>query len=115
VSELGDAIRQVERESPLPRCGHGSCLVDGAGKLLEPECGCRQCEFSIARQFGNADGETVRIEVAAGARLLGRIEVSLKDFAAAVMGSSGRTAVFSVKRVTPADRKAASPKQTGAT
>ena len=26
---------------PLPRCEHGSCLVDGAGEQLEPPCGCR--------------------------------------------------------------------------
>jgi hypothetical protein len=38
---LGAAIRHVEQQHPLPRCGHGSALRDGGGERLEPPCGCR--------------------------------------------------------------------------
>jgi hypothetical protein len=29
----------------LPRCSHGSCLVDGGGERLVPPCGCRACHY----------------------------------------------------------------------
>lgn len=34
---------------PLPRCRHNAALLDGAGEILEPSCGC---------QYGQARGET---------------------------------------------------------
>ena len=41
VQRLHEAIEFVEATAPLPRCKHGSCLMDHAGELLEPDCGCR--------------------------------------------------------------------------
>lgn len=41
LRNLRAAIEETERVAPLPRCTHGSCLVDGAGERLEPPCGCR--------------------------------------------------------------------------
>ena len=41
VAELGDAVAEVERDHPLPRCRHGQTLRDAAGEKLEPPCGCR--------------------------------------------------------------------------
>lgn len=106
MSTLGDAIKSVEGWTLL-RCGHGKPIIDGAGELLEPDCGCRKCELYVARQFGSTDGDLVRIEARVGAKLLGRIEVSLEDFAAAVMGSAARPAIFSTMRVDAVARKAA--------
>src|SRR6202142_3967790 len=40
-SELAKAIRETERNHPLPRCQHGRALRDGGGEYLEPPCGCR--------------------------------------------------------------------------
>jgi hypothetical protein len=38
---LAKANKEAERDHPLPRCMHGSALVDGSGEALEPPCGCR--------------------------------------------------------------------------
>lgn len=105
---LGDALREVEANGwVLQRCNHGNALVDGAGEKLEPTCGCRKCEFYVARQYGSTDGDLVKIEARVGQLLLGRIEISMVDFAAAVMGTAALPAIFSTQRVSPRDRKAA--------
>lgn len=41
VARLAQAVKDVERDHPLPRCQHGSALRDHAGERLEPPCGCR--------------------------------------------------------------------------
>lgn len=63
------------------------------------------CEFSISRLYGSQEGEVVRIEAkATGGRLLGRIEVTLVGFAAALMGTAAVPASFSTTRDTGAPR-----------
>lgn len=37
----GEARRGPAGLDPLPRCGHGGCLLDASGEILEPPCGCR--------------------------------------------------------------------------
>ena len=34
---------------PLPRCKHGACLMDGAGEILIPPCGCKipRCRWCL--------------------------------------------------------------------
>lgn len=41
LRRLTAAIRDTERDHPLPRCEHGNALRDGGGEALEPLCGCR--------------------------------------------------------------------------
>lgn len=41
IAGLSKAIAETERDHPLPRCRHGKPLIDGAGEILEPPCGCR--------------------------------------------------------------------------
>jgi hypothetical protein len=41
VTELAEAVRTVERDFPLPRCGHGNAFQDHSGEKLDPSCGCR--------------------------------------------------------------------------
>lgn len=41
INDLAAAVRDVERDYPLPRCDHGNALRDHAGDTLEPSCGCR--------------------------------------------------------------------------
>jgi hypothetical protein len=41
VRRLATAVRETERDHPLPRCEHGKPLRDGGGEALEPSCGCR--------------------------------------------------------------------------
>lgn len=109
---LGAAIKSVEGWTLL-RCGHGNPIVDGAGEKLEASCGCRKCEFYVARQYGGPNGDLVRIEARFGGKILGRIEITLTDFAAAVMGSSALPAIFSTQRVEPKQRAALSQQQGG--
>jgi hypothetical protein len=39
---------------PLPRCIHGSCLIDGGGEILEPPCG---CTLHDGAKYGASDGD----------------------------------------------------------
>lgn len=57
-----------------------------------------RCELYIARLNGAQDDKLVRIEARAGAKLLGRIEVHLEDFAAAVMGLGAVPSTFTTER-----------------
>jgi hypothetical protein len=41
VRDLGAAVDFVNKHYPLPRCPHGSALMDHGGERLEPPCGCR--------------------------------------------------------------------------
>lgn len=52
------------------------------------------CELYISRLYGPDDDKVVRIDAKAGARLLGRVELSLEDFAAAVMGRGAVPGAF---------------------
>lgn len=38
---LGDAVVEMLREHPLPRCQHGAALRDHSGEVLAPPCGCQ--------------------------------------------------------------------------
>lgn len=40
IDRLADAIRETERDHPLPRCRHGFALEDGGGESLETPCKC---------------------------------------------------------------------------
>ena len=44
VNHLRSAIEQVEKNHPLPRCEHGSALMDHSGERLVPPCGCEAKE-----------------------------------------------------------------------
>jgi hypothetical protein len=46
---LAQAVRDVEREHPLPRCSHENALRDHGGEYLEPACGCRMAPVDTAR------------------------------------------------------------------
>lgn len=69
-----------------------------------------QCRVFISRLFGGAenDGKVVRIEARDGAKLLSRIDLSVEDFALAVMGLGGVRAEHSTVR-TPGTPRAAPP------
>lgn len=41
IRRLAEAVRETERDHPLPRCVHGKALRDAGGEALEPPCGCR--------------------------------------------------------------------------
>lgn len=57
-----------------------------------------KCELTIARLNGGDDNKTVRIDATDGPVLLGRIEVDLESFAAAVMGLGKVEAIFTTTR-----------------
>lgn len=65
-----------------------------------------RCRLYIARLHGADEGKTVRIDVRDGLNLLARIELSVEQFALAVMGLSAVPAEFSTTRT-------ARPKPTG--
>lgn len=56
------------------------------------------CELYIARISGGTDEKIVRIEARRGAILLGRIELGLEDFAAALMGQGAVPSTFTTER-----------------
>lgn len=56
------------------------------------------CELYIARLNGAQDEHVVRIEARIGPKLLGRIDVRLVDFAAAVMGTAAVPSTFATQR-----------------
>ena len=60
-----------------------------------------RCELYIARLNGADDGKLVRIDAKRGTKLLGRIEVRLEDFAAAVMGLGAVPSTFTTVRQEP--------------
>lgn len=44
VANLADAVDEVNREYPLPRCKHGRALLDHADERLALPCGCRMLD-----------------------------------------------------------------------
>lgn len=65
-----------------------------------------KAQLYIARMHGDADGKVVRIDARKGPKLLGRIELTLEDFAAAVMGSGAIPCIFTDERDKPGQRDA---------
>lgn len=61
-------------------------------------------QLYIARLNGSDDAKVVRIDVKDGRTLLSRTEVSLEDFAAALMGQGAVPAWFSTQRDAPGAR-----------
>jgi hypothetical protein len=57
-----------------------------------------RAELYIARLNGAQDDKVVRIDAKQGAKLLGRIEVNLEDFASALMGMGAMPCTFTTER-----------------
>ena len=57
-----------------------------------------KCQVYISRMFGADEGKLVRIDARDGSRLLGRVEISVEDFALAIMGLGAVPAKFSTMR-----------------
>lgn len=60
-----------------------------------------RCRLYIARLHGAEEGKTVRIDARDGSKLLARIELSVEQFAMAVMGVGAIPAEFSNTRAPP--------------
>lgn len=60
-----------------------------------------RCQLYIARLHGSEEGKAVRIDARDGTKLLGRIELSVEQFALAVMGVGAVPAEFSNERARP--------------
>ena len=51
IQNLHEATEYVKQHYPLPRCEHGSALLDHSCERLEPPCGCRY-QSSTAEKAG---------------------------------------------------------------
>ncbi len=45
IKRLHEAVEFVNCYYPLPRCPHGSAVMDHAGDFLLPPCGCTHPEY----------------------------------------------------------------------
>jgi len=76
-----DNLRQAIEETPeLPRCAHGSALMDGAGELLEPPCGCRNQPAAPAETAAE-EIDTLKEQNAALRELLKEARQRFRDYA----------------------------------
>lgn len=60
-SKLARAIREIERDHPLPRCAHGQALRDHSGEKLEPSCGCRWSRSALTSLLAEFVAELDRV------------------------------------------------------
>jgi len=59
-----------------------------------------KCEIYLSRLYGSPEDGTVRIDAKDGKTLLGRIDISIENFAKALLGQGGVPAEFSTVRET---------------